>query len=165
MISISFAGTSEPCKGLAMPENVKEGKLVFEIPTYDEYVHGVVLHSLTSGKATPEEKILNESTYLKISKLKVRTIKSTYKGQFDIMSKKEVAQAGKKVNMVLQENVILDLVNENSTKFEDFTSFSIKDINTSSEYTLTNPSASYNENCLVDNNNYKFSDLIAIIQQ
>lgn len=169
LIFISFssllAETNEPCKGVIVPAAIHNYNVIFEMPTYDEYVHGVVLESLISGNPIADDNILTEATYNKVRKTKIKIIKSSYANDFQIMTKAELKSKQITSGFVFQEKFLSDFISESSTKFEEYTSFSVEDINTSTMYTLVDPSQGASSNCIVKKGEYKYADLLEIIQK
>lgn len=159
------AEASEPCKGILIPAEIQSSKIIFEIPTYDEYVRNVVLESMKYGITIDEEDILNEFTYKKVRNVKIKIIESTYTGDYTIMTKDEVNALEGNAKFIFQEKFINNLVSDNSAKFERYTAFMLTDVSSSTQYTLVDPSQDDSSNCIVKNEEYKFNELIEIIQK
>lgn len=163
--TMAFAEANEPCKGVIVPTEIQSSKVIFEMPTYNEYVEEVVLLSLRSGKEVAEENILNEVIYNKIRKSKIKEIKSLYNNDYQVMTKEQVKSTDMTSGFIFQEQLVNDLVSENNAKFEQYTTFSIKDIRSDAEFTLADPSKDATANCIVQKGQYKYADIIAVIQK
>lgn len=162
---ISTAEASEPCKGLIMPDEVSKSKVIFVLPTYDEYVHSVVIKSLSSGTFTSEENILNEATYAKVRDHKIEDIKQYFNNSYEIMTKKGLESEGLTEGYVLYEELFAPLVTETNQNFEQYTLFSIADLKSDEDYTLVDPSKEEGQNCIFKPGKYKYKDLLALIQR
>lgn len=160
-----MAEKNEPCKEVMMPAEILSSKVIFQIPTYDEYVRGLVMGSINEGVFVSEEHILNEATYKKIRKSKIKTIKGTYTGDFQIMSANEVKEGKFRRGYIFEEMLIAELVSETNQKFEQYTAFSIKNMATATSYILADPSKGESSNCFVEKGKYKYSELISLLQK
>lgn len=161
----SWAGVNEPCKGVIVPANISSSSVIFEIQTYNEYVHGVALEAIIQNEVLDDKDVLNEVTFKKIRKAKIKSIKENYSGDYKIMSKNEVKAKQFSSGFVFQEKFLSSLISESSNKFEGYTSFSVKDFSTSIVYTLVDPSQEESSNCIVKKGEYRYSDLLVIIQK
>lgn len=157
-----YAESNEPCKDIAVPEEISSSTVIFELATYDEYVYEIALESTIMGITIDENSILNERTFKKIRQEKIKQIKDHYKSSFAVMTKRELEDSNLSEGFVFKENVLSDLVSEDNNKFTEYTSFEILDTRTNKSYTLANPSDTKYSSCLINKENYKFRDILEL---
>lgn len=155
----------EPCNKKVVPEHTQGSKVVFEIPTYAEYVHDIVLKSVSRDMPTSEENILSQKAYTKIRNRKVQAIKATKNKDFVIVSTKMLNADRVDTGFLVQEILVTNLVSKNNLKFEDYTNFILTDVTTSTQYTLIDVSDDASSNCVVEKGDYKYVELLSLIKE
>lgn len=164
VVGLTEAKTTEPCKNETIPSKINSSMMIFEFPVYDEYLEQVAQNALEAGKKINESTVLSESTFNEVRATKIKIIEQNYRGEFTVMSVKEVRQMEAYDGFIFRESVIDELVTEDATSFEEYTAFTLSEIATFSEYKLVNPSLDQDANCLLHGNDYEFSELIGIVQ-
>lgn len=160
---VAKSETNEPCKELVIPANVGDQPIIFELATYNEYVHEVIVKSTRKGIFLDEKHILNEATYKKVRSMKVKAIKSLYPKDFIIMTKKEVKKTDISKGFIMSEEIVPELAKENNSKFEEYTSFILLEIGTENSVVITKPSDEDYANCMINKNQFKYADILAVL--
>lgn len=163
--TIVFGETTAPCKEIVIPADLENGKVIFQIPTYDEYIKELVQNSVNGGAFVDEKNILTESTFKKVREAKIKTLKEAYDGDYDIMGAREVALNNITSGYLFEEELISSLVSGFNHKFEQYTVFSIRNLSTGTRYILADPSQSKSANCFVEKGKYKYEQLITLLQK
>lgn len=158
--NVVFAGANEPCKKALIPSKAANSMVVFEMPTYEEYIENVVIESLTENKEIDASNVLDEETFNQSRAMKIGIIKEHYVGSYAIMTQYDVQKMEAYDGFIFKESIITDLVSESDSNFEKYTMFVLSEISTFAEYHLADPSTGNSENCLIDKT-YKFEELIS----
>lgn len=153
----------EPCKEAFLPADIKTSVVVFELSTYDEYIYEIVLKSLKVGEEVDEKNILNEETFKRVRKEKIKVIKANYDKPYMILTQKQLKELTVESGYVIRELLVNDLVSENNANFENYTTFFISDLKTSSSHKLADPTDELISNCHFNKKQYKFVDLLTLL--
>ena len=158
----------EPCSSVEIPKDLHLRKLLFELPTYEEYITDLEHEAMNKGLFLEDVKVMTKQEYDKVRSLKESDILSIFQNNCKIVSKedykKNIIQYSYEYGYVLQESLAIDMIETKENGLLEVTSFHITDIKSLNRFTLIDPRDGHQElKCLFQKDNFEYKELLALL--
>ena len=164
---LTMFAMNDPCKSSKIPTDLHDKKVLFEIPTYEEYVKNMVKEALNSGGFIDDSKIMEEQQYNKLRNEKIQIIVTHFDGEYHIVSEQEyngnAERFASEYGYVLKEKLMIKRIVDDNTDFKKFTNFYLLNLTSMGRFELINQEDVKSVDCLFRDKNWEYADLVTIL--
>ncbi len=162
----AFAG--DPCSVLNLPSEIKNTKVLFIMPTYNEFVREIAENAINDGVILDENLVATEAQYTAYRNKKVKHINKNFQQDFKILSQEEYEKrkgelASSGFNYGVHESVDLKLLeNTGKSNWFFYTNFSLRETTGRSEYAIVDLQAQDKVDCVYTTSKRSFINVLEV---